>query len=48
MVDRLASVKAVKVGELLTHVKVAAPVYTLVATLTEVDTKTADKTLQDL
>ena len=26
MVDRLARVKAVKVGELLTHVKVAAPV----------------------
>ena len=28
--------------------KVAAPVYTLVATLTEVDTKTAGKTLQVL
>ena len=38
MVDRLVSVKAVKVGELVT----------LVATLTEVDTKTAGKTLQDL
>ena len=38
MVDRLASVKAVKVGELVT----------LVATLTEVDTKTVGKTLQDL
>ena len=34
MVDRLVSVKAVKVGELVT--------------LTEVDTKTAGKTLQDL
>ena len=48
MVDRLARLKAVKVGELLTHVKVAAPVYTLVATVTEVDTKRAGKTLQDL
>ena len=38
MVDRLVSVKAVKVGELVT----------LVATLTKVDTKTAGKTLQDL
>ena len=32
----------------MTHVKVAAPVYTLGATLTAVDTKTAGKTLQDL
>ena len=38
MVNRLVSVKAVKVGELVT----------LVATLTEVHTKTAGKTLQDL
>ena len=48
MIDRLASVQAVKVGKTLTDVKMAAPVYTLVAALTEVDAKTFGKTLPDL
>ena len=48
MADRLAGVKAVKVGETLTDVKMAAPAYTLVAALTEVDAKTFGKTLVDL
>ena len=48
MADRLARVKAVKVGKTLTDVKMAAPAYTLVAALTEVDAKTFGKTLADL
>ena len=48
MTDRLASAKAVKVGKNLMDVKMAAPVYTLVAAMTEVDAKTFGKTLPDL
>ena len=49
MADRLAGVKAVKVGETLTDVKMAPPAYTLVAAaLTEVDAKPFGKTLADL
>lgn len=48
MADRLAKVKAVKVGKTLTEVKMAAPAYALVAAVTEVDAKTFEKTLADL
>ena len=48
MTDRLARVKAVKVGKTLTDVKMAAPAYTLVAALTEMDAKSFGKTLADL
>ena len=48
MADRLARVKAVKVGKTLTYVKMASPAYTLVAALAEVDAKTVGKTLADL
>ena len=45
MGDRQAGAKAVKVGETLTDVKVAAKACTLVAALTEVDAKTFGETL---
>lgn len=48
LADRLAEVKAGKVGETLTDLKAAPPVVTLAHTMAEMEAETIGKTLSDV